>query len=54
MGFPVEFLVFTEDKAEKLKNVKTSLISTNIEKGSGLNGGKHQKYIAKLNKKSCR
>ena len=38
MGFPVELLVFTEDEVEKLKNVKTSLISTILEKGSRLDG----------------
>lgn len=38
MSFPVELLVFTEDEVEKLKNVKTSLISTILEKGSKLNG----------------
>ncbi|MBU4450050.1 MAG: nucleotidyltransferase domain-containing protein [Actinobacteria bacterium] len=38
IGFPVELLVFTEDEVERLKNVKTSLISTILEKGSRLNG----------------
>ena len=38
MGFPIELLVFTEDEVEKLKSVKTSLISTILEKGSRLDG----------------
>ena len=38
IGIPVELLVFTEDEVEKSKNVKTSLISTILEKGSRLNG----------------
>jgi len=36
IGFPVEILVFTEDEVDRLKNVKTSLISTILEKGSQL------------------
>jgi hypothetical protein len=38
IGFPVEILVFTEDEVKKLKTVKTSLISTILEKGLKLNG----------------
>ena len=38
MSFPIELLVFTEDEVEKSKSVKTSLISTILEKGSRLNG----------------
>jgi uncharacterized protein len=36
--FPVELLVFTEDEIERLKNVRTSLVSTILEKGLKLNG----------------
>ena len=36
MSFPIELLVFTEDEVEKSKSVKTSLISTILEKGSQL------------------
>ena len=36
--FPVELLVFTEDEIERLKNVKTSLVATILEKGLKLNG----------------
>lgn len=38
IGFPVELLVFTEDEIERLKNIKTSLVSTIMEKGLKLNG----------------
>ena len=38
MSIPVELLVFTEDEVEKSKNVKTSLISTILERGARLNG----------------
>ncbi|MDP3011849.1 MAG: nucleotidyltransferase domain-containing protein [Candidatus Hydromicrobium sp.] len=38
IGYPVEILVFTEDEIEKLKNVKTSLVSTILDKGLKLNG----------------
>ncbi|MCL4376949.1 MAG: nucleotidyltransferase domain-containing protein [Actinobacteria bacterium] len=33
IGFPVELLVFTEDEVKKFRNVKTSLVSTILEKG---------------------
>ena len=51
MSFPVELLVFTEDEVEKSKSVKTSLISTILEKGSRLNGWKYEKGMVKLDKK---
>ena len=38
IGFPVELLVFTEDEIERLQNIKTSLVSTIMEKGLKLNG----------------
>jgi len=38
IGLPVELLVFTEDEIKRLKNVKTSLVSTILEKGLRLNG----------------
>ena len=51
MSFPIELLVFTEDEVEKSKSVKTSLISTILEKGSRLNGWKYEKGIVRLGKK---
>lgn len=38
IGLPVELLVFTEDEIERSRNVKTSLVSTILEKGSRLSG----------------
>jgi len=37
-GYPVEILVFTEDEVERLKRIKTSLVSTILDKGLKLNG----------------
>ena len=38
VGVQVELLIFTEEEIKRLKNVKTSLVSTILEKGSKLNG----------------
>ena len=38
IGHPVEILVYTEDEVKRLKNVRTSLVSTIINKGLKLNG----------------
>jgi len=38
IGMPVELIVFTEDEIDRLKNVKTSLVSTILEKGTRLSG----------------
>ena len=38
IGHPVEILVYTEDEVKILRNVRTSLVSTIINKGLKLNG----------------
>lgn len=38
IGHPVEILVFTEDEVDRLKNIRTSLVSTILDKGFKLNG----------------